>query len=71
MGFARFMATPVGRIGRMVAGIALVIIGLLIGGVGGWIVAILGLVPLGAGAFDVCVLAPILRAPFRGRDVRS
>jgi len=71
MGFARFMATPAGRIGRIVAGIALIIIGLIIGGTAGWIIAIVGLVPLGAGALDVCILAPILKAPFRGRDVRS
>lgn len=70
MQFAQFMATPVGRIGRIVAGIALIIIGLIIGGAAGWIVAIVGLVPLGAGALDVCIFAPILKAPFRGRDVR-
>lgn len=39
---------------------------------GGWgrLLALVGLVPLLAGTFDVCVLAPLLRVPFKGSDVR-
>ena len=70
MGFAKFMASPAGRIARIVAGIVLIILGLVIGGAAGWIIAIVGLVPLAAGALDVCLFAPLLKAPFRGRDVR-
>jgi hypothetical protein len=66
------MASPAGRLLRIVAGIALVYIGLVtMGGTGGWVVAIVGLVPLLAGLFDFCVLAPIIGAPFKGPDIRS
>ncbi len=71
MGFARFMATGIGRGIRIVAGAALITIGLLrVRGGRGAVLALIGLVPLFAGTFDVCVLAPLLRAPFKGSDVR-
>jgi hypothetical protein len=37
----------------------------VIGGAG-WILAIVGLVPLLAGVFDVCVFAPLFRMPCSG-----
>ncbi len=71
MGFARFMATGIGRGIRIVAGAVLITIGLLrVRGGRGPLLALVGLVPLLAGTFDVCVLAPLLRAPFKGCDVR-
>jgi hypothetical protein len=70
MSFARFMAGPVGRGVRVVAGVAIIALGLGLGGPGGYVVAALGFVPLLAGAFNVCVIAPILRAPFRGSEAR-
>ncbi len=71
MGFARFMATGVGRGMRIVAGAALIAIGLLrVRGGRGGLLAFVGMVPLLAGTFDVCVLAPLLRVPFKGSDVR-
>ena len=56
--------------GRIVAGNVLVLAGAVIGGVG-WILAIVGLVPLLAGAFDVCVFAPLFRMPFSGGEIRG
>jgi len=50
---------------RIVAGNVLVLAGAVIGGAG-WILAIVGLVPLLAGAFDVCVFAPPFRMPSSG-----
>ncbi len=45
-----------GRIVRAVAGIVLIVIGLLlVKGTGGWILAIVGLLPLAAGVFDWCL----------------
>ncbi|MCA1668557.1 MAG: DUF2892 domain-containing protein [Thermomicrobia bacterium] len=71
MGFARFMATGIGRGIRIVAGAVVITIGLLrVRGGRGALLALLGLVPLLAGTFDVCVLAPLLRVPFKGSDVR-
>jgi hypothetical protein len=68
MSFARFMAGPVGRGIRVAAGLALIIIGLAMGGGGGWVLAIVGLLPLLAGALNICVIAPLLKAPFSGKD---
>jgi Inner membrane protein YgaP-like, transmembrane domain len=66
-----FLATTPGRGVRVVAGIALVLIGLLaVGGVAGVIIAIIGAVPLAAGALDVCVFAPLFGLPFGGNDLR-
>jgi hypothetical protein len=70
--FVKFMASPAGRITRIVAGIALVALGLLVmHGVGGIIVAVVGLVPLVAGLFDFCVFAPLFGAPLSGPKIRA
>jgi len=67
MSFARFMAGPIGRGVRVVAGLALIVIGLSIGSAGGYVLAVVGVVPLLAGALNVCVIAPVLKAPFSGK----
>lgn len=70
MAFARFMSSIAGRLIRILAGIALVLIGLLtIQGTAGTILAIVGLVPLVAGLFNFCVLAPLFGGPFLGKEV--
>jgi hypothetical protein len=70
--FVKFMASPAGRITRIVAGIALVAWGLLgIHGTGGIIVAVVGLVPLVAGLFDFCIFAPLFGAPLSGPKIRA
>ncbi len=70
--FIKFMASTAGRTTRVVAGIVLVLWGLLgIGGTAGIVVAIIGLVPLLAGLFDFCVFAPLFGAPFNGPGIRS
>ena len=70
MGFARFMASPLGRGGRIALGLALIGVGLgVVGGVGGWIMAIAGLLPITLGVINGCILAPILRVPFKGSDL--
>ncbi|MCP4199783.1 MAG: DUF2892 domain-containing protein, partial [Proteobacteria bacterium] len=37
----------------------------------GIIIAVVGLVPLLAGLFDVCVFAPLFNNPFRGPAIRE
>jgi hypothetical protein len=70
--FFRFIATPTGRAIRVVAGLALILVGLLaVQGAGGWILAIVGLVPLAAGLFDRCVFAPLFGLPFVGPRLRQ
>lgn len=70
--FAVFMASAAGRLLRIVAGLAII--------AWGWsrhdqtvgiIVMVVGLVPLLAGVSNVCLLAPVLGAPFAGKDARD
>jgi hypothetical protein len=71
MDFARFMSSMAGRVIRIVAGLLLIWLGwFVMGGTGGVILAIVGLVPLVAGIFNFCVLAPLFGGPFLGKDVR-
>jgi hypothetical protein len=70
-GLFRFLASSAGRVTRIVAGLVLIVVGLaVIHGVAGWVVAIVGLIPLAAGLFDVCVFAPLLGMPFVGSSLR-
>ena len=65
------MSSLGGRLLRIVAGIALIGIGLaVIPGTGGVILAIAGLVPLVAGLFNFCVFAPLFVGPFLARDIK-
>jgi len=69
--FCTFMASTAGRITRVAAGIALVAWGWMgLGGTTGIIVAVIGLVPLAAGAFDFCVFAPLFGCPMSGPKIR-
>ena len=72
MSFVKFMVTGAGRVARIVAGIALIAIGLLlVGGTGGIILAVVGVLPLAAGLFDFCVFAPLFGLPLAGQQVRQ
>jgi len=72
MGFAKFMSSMLGRGIRVVAGTALIIVGLLVvKDTGGLILAVVGLVPLLAGIFDVCLFAPLFGGPFKGSEARK
>ena len=71
-GFFSFVAGPTGRIVRIVAGLALIAIGLFVTqGAAQWILVIVGLVPLLAGVFDRCVFAPLFGMPFAGPKLRK
>ena len=70
--FISFMASPGGRLVRIVAGVALIAWGLLsIGGTTGIIVTVVGAVPLLAGLFDVCLFAPLFSCPLSGAKIRA
>lgn len=76
MGFAAFMASAVGRWLRVIVGLALVIGGLALSfqagsTVTGVIMVVVGLVPLLASIFDVCIFAPLFGAPFSGPKIRA
>lgn len=70
--FAQFISTITGRIVRIVAGLALI----------GWgytqradtfgvVLMIVGLIPLAAGIFDICVMALFFGGPFAGKKIRA
>ena len=64
MTLVNVMSTGVGRGARIAAGLAMVGVGLVLGG--GWLaLSIVGLVPLAAGAFGFCLIAPFLYQPLR------
>lgn len=70
MGFARLMSSTAGRLARIVIGAALIAIGASMGGAG-WVIAALGLLPIAAGVFNVCLIAPVIGAPFSGAKTHS
>lgn len=70
--FLKFMASTTGRIVRIVAGIALIAWGLMgLSGPAGYIIAVVGAVPLLAGLFDFCIFAPLFGAPLSGPKIRA
>jgi len=70
MRFARFMASPVGRGGRIILGVGLIVGGIgATGGPAGWAMAVAGLLPLTLGTINGCIFAPVLHVPFRGADL--
>ena len=67
-----FLASVAGRVVRVVAGLSLILVGLLVvQGTWGWVLAVVGLVPLLAGLFDYCVFAPLASLPFAGKALRQ
>ena len=67
MRVVKLMNGMAGRSGRVLAGLALIIAGITIGGTGGLVLAVIGVVPLAAGASGVCLAAPLLHTPLRAR----
>jgi len=69
-GFARFINSPAGRIFRIVVGLALI-------GYGytrraetmGMVLMVVGLVPLAAGSFNLCLVSALLGGPLSGAKV--
>ena len=64
--FSRFMASSGGRFARIALGIALLITGLLIGGGWGLALGIFAVVPVAAGVFNLCPIAPLWGGHFFG-----
>ena len=69
---SRFLNTPAGRIFRVVLGTAFIVAGLIFRYHTLGIVSIAwGLLPLSAGAFDVCWVSAALGGPLRGEKIRE
>jgi hypothetical protein len=71
-GFVGFMQSWVGRLLRIVAGLALIGIGLFaVPGAWGYVLAAIGLVPLFAGSAGICLLAPLFGYTLTGAPRRA
>lgn len=71
MTFAAFMSGGLGRGLRVVAGLVLIVLGIRMHTAIGTIVAIAGIVPLAAGAFNWCLAAPLFGGPISGSDIHN
>ena len=69
MAFAQFISSPLGRGIRVVAGLALIAIGVGVGSVAGAILVVVGILPIVTGALNVCLVGPLLHGPFNGRGL--
>jgi hypothetical protein len=71
-GCVGFMQSWIGRLLRVVAGLALIAVGLFVmQGAWGYAVAAIGLIPLFAGAAGICLLAPLFGSTLAGAPRRA
>jgi hypothetical protein len=70
--FTRFMASGYGRLTRLGMGVAFITAGLTLAPApAGKAIAAFGLVPIAAGALDLCPVAPLWGGHFRGAKYRT
>ena len=70
--FARFVNSPAGRIARLVVGIGLIVWGYTqLESAMGYVLVVIGLVPLAAGAMDLCLISALLGGPISGARIRG
>jgi hypothetical protein len=68
--FARFVNTTAGRLARVVVGLALIGWGYTMrGDTSGIVLMVVGLVPLAAGVFNLCLISGLLGGPLSGARV--
>ncbi len=70
MNLLGFLSSPAGRVVRGLLGVAMIVVGAVLGG-GWYVLAVAGLLPLAAGVFDFCLIAPLLRRPMAGKKFRA
>jgi Protein of unknown function (DUF2892) len=69
--FVGFMQSAAGRLGRIVVGAALIVLGVVVvGGAWGIVLAVVGAVPLLAGLLGACLFAPLFGYTLSGTLVR-
>jgi hypothetical protein len=66
----QFLGSTAGRWTRATAGIILIVVAIALGG-WWWLLALVGVVFITAGAFDFCLLAPLVGKPSRGRKFKA
>ena len=71
-GFSRFINSPAGRIFRLVAGTGFLVFGFVYRHHAlGMLSMAWSVLPLSAGAFDVCYISAVLGGPLSGARIRS
>lgn len=72
MTLPRYLSSPTGRVLRVIAGLALIAVGLwVVQGTFGIVLAVIGMVPLLAGALDFCLIGALFfGTPLAGEGVR-
>ncbi|KUG22327.1 hypothetical protein ASZ90_007866 [hydrocarbon metagenome] len=71
-GFSRFINSPAGRAFRLVVGTGFLVVGYLFRDhTLGVIVMVFSVLPLSAGAFDLCYLSAVLGGPLSGAKIRE
>lgn len=71
-GFSRFMNSPAGRVFRFVAGLAFLGVGYAYRGYTLGVVSMIwSILPLSAGALDICYLSAALGGPLSGAKIRA
>jgi hypothetical protein len=70
--FSRFLNSPAGRVFRIAAGIVFLVVGYLYRGHALGVVSMVwGVLPLSAGALDICYISALLGGPLSGAKIRS
>ena len=71
-GFSRFINSPAGRAFRLIAGATFVVVGYVFRhGALGLLSMAWGILPLSAGAFDLCYISAALGGPLSGARIRE
>lgn len=71
-GFSKFLNSPAGRIFRLVAGTGFLVVGYVYRGHSlGVLSMVWSVLPLSAGAFDICYVSAVLGGPLSGAKIRS
>ncbi len=71
-GFSRLLNSPAGRIFRLAAGAGFLVVGFLYRGhTLGVLSMVWGILPLSAGALDICYISALLGGPLAGAKIRS
>lgn len=70
-GFGQFMASGAGRLLRIVAGVALIAWGISMDSTGGYILAAVGVIPLLAGVFGICLITGLIGGLWTGSSVKA
>jgi hypothetical protein len=69
---SRFLNSFSGRVYRLAAGLAFIVVGFIYSGHLLGVLSILwGIFPLSAGAFDICYISVVLGGPISGKTIRT